>query len=372
MKKHILLVEPNYYSQYPPIGLLKLSTFHKNKGNTTELVTKNKFPKKAPDIVYVTSLFTWAWKPVWKAVRTFKAWFPDSELWLGGLYASLLPDHAKLSGVDRIYQGIFGEAEDLMPDYNLVPDWNGSIIFASRGCNNKCVYCVVPRLEGKIHSCKKSVKHLIWPNHSKVIFFDNNILSSPHWKAIFDEIIELGKKVDFNQGLDSRLMSDEAAQKISKMNIKRVRLAYDRPSQRQFVKKAITRLYENGISRRKILVYTLYNFTESPDEFFGRVRDILIWRAVCYPMRFQPCDTLQKDSYVSKKWTEEELGKVQSSRRVIGYGGAFPAYKGLVKKFEKASGFEEAFTLWSAKKKEPKPSVVDIHQTKLLEKERHS
>lgn len=350
MTKHVLLVEPDYYSKYPPIGLLKLSTYHKEKGDTTELVQKNKFPKKAPDLVYVTSLFTWAWRPVWRAVRVFKAWFPNTEIWLGGLYASLLPDHASLAGADRIYQGIFYEAEDLRPDYSLVPDWDGSIIFASRGCNNRCVFCAVPRLEGKIHSCKESIKPLIWSEHTKIIFFDNNILASRFWRNIFDEVIELGKFVDFNQGLDSRLLREEAAQKISKMKKRLVRLAYDLPYQKKYVKKAIDLLHENGVPKRDILVYALYNYTDSPDEFLQRIRDVLSWGATCYPMRFQTCEALKKNSYISKKWDEKSLEMVQRARRVIGYGGAFPPYKGLIEKFEKAHNFEEAFELWPAKR----------------------
>jgi len=366
LTKHVLLVEPDYYSKYPPIGLLKLSTYHKEKGDTTELVQKNKFPKKAPDLVYVTSLFTWAWRPVWRAVRVFKAWFPNAEIWLGGLYASLLPDHASLAGADRIHQGIFYEAEDLKPDYNLVPDWDGSIIFASRGCNNRCVFCAVPRLEGKIHSSKRSIKPLIWSEHTKIIFFDNNILASKYWRNIFDEVIELGKFVDFNQGLDSRLLHEEAARKISKMKTGRVRLAYDQASQKRFVKRAIELLYENGVSKRDILVYVLYNFVESPDDFFQRICDVLDWGAVCYPMRFQPCDTLKKNSYISKKWDKKRLDMVQGARRVIGYGGAFPPYEGLVKKFEKADGFDQAFALWPARSNRLKPQpMIESKQTKL-------
>ena len=144
--KHVLLVEPRYYTRYPPIGLLKFSAYHKGLGDTAELVkgTTSKILME-PDIIYVTSLFTWAWKPVWEAIRFYSAFFPDSELWLGGLYASLMPEHAALSGVDPkyIFKGIFGDAEDLLPDYSLVPEWNkkmaASIVFASRGaiCVNR-------------------------------------------------------------------------------------------------------------------------------------------------------------------------------------------------------------------------------------------
>jgi len=351
LKKHIVLVEPNYYSPFPPIALLKLSAYHKEKGDTTELVRKNGFPKQKPDLVYVTSLYTWAWRPVWRAVRIFKAWFPETELWLGGLYATLLPEHAKLSGADKIYRGIFREAEDLLPDYSLVPDWNGSIVFASRGCNKKCSFCAVPLLEGKIHAVKPSIKKYIWPGHTRIIFFDNNILATKCWKQIFDEVVELGLEVDFNQGLDAGLLTDEAAEKISKMKIPRIRLAYDTPSDKKHVERAINMLAEHGIRRRKVLVYALFNHTESPEDYLERVKDILRWGAVCYPMRFQPCYTTEKNSYVSPKWTVKRLDLLQKARRVIGYGGAFPPYEGLIKKLESAKTFEEAFSLRPPRRK---------------------
>ena len=107
MTQHILLVEPNYYSQFPPIGLLKLSTYEKQKGNTTELVRKLESPSKKPDKIYITSLFTWAWRPVWQSVRKYKALYPEAETHLGGIYTSILPEHAKMSGADYIHQGVF-------------------------------------------------------------------------------------------------------------------------------------------------------------------------------------------------------------------------------------------------------------------------
>src|SRR5690606_26646537 len=111
MTNQILLVEPEYYSKFPPIGLLKVSTYHKLKGDRTELIDfKNRDqrePKRAPKKIYITSLFTWTWKPVWEAVAYYKNEFPKAEIWLGGIYASLMPEHAKMSRADHIFQGIF-------------------------------------------------------------------------------------------------------------------------------------------------------------------------------------------------------------------------------------------------------------------------
>lgn len=350
--KHVLLVEPKYYTRYPPLGLLKLSSYHKGLGDTTELVkgiTSAVFQE--PDIIYVTSLFTWAWKPVWEAIRFYSRFFPKAELWLGGLYASLMPEHAALSGIDpnHIFRGVFSGAEDLCPDYSLVPQWNkkvgASVIFSSRGCLRSCTFCAVPRIEGKLNSEKRSIKHLIWPGHKRVILFDNNFLASSGWKSVLEEIEELDLRVDFNQGLDARLISERVVKILSRVRIDRfVRLSYDYLGMGPFVERAIKLLKSHGINGRNILVYTLYNFIDTPQNLFIRIKNTLSWGAVSYPMRYQPTNTLSKNKYIAPNWDETRLNAVQRARRVIGSGGAFPPHEGMLKvKVEKCNTFDEAF-----------------------------
>ena len=92
---NILLVEPNYYTQYPPLGLLKLSTLYKAQGHEVRFVRGLSLVTRfIPDEIKVTSLFTWAWKPVWEAVAFYRALFPNAKVSLGGVYASLTPEHA--------------------------------------------------------------------------------------------------------------------------------------------------------------------------------------------------------------------------------------------------------------------------------------
>jgi len=130
---HILLVEPAYYTRYPSLGLLKLASYHRSRGDSVELIRGCSIPKTKPDKVYVTSLFTWGWHEVWKAVKYYKYLFPSTtEVCLGGIYASLMSEHAKLSGADIVHVGLIKEAENLMPAYDLIPQWQFSIVFASR------------------------------------------------------------------------------------------------------------------------------------------------------------------------------------------------------------------------------------------------
>jgi hypothetical protein len=352
-KRHILLVKPKFYSAYPPLGLLKISTYHKKLGDTTELVYGIKTNLSAePDIIYVTSLFTWAWKPVWEAIKYYSLKFPQAELWLGGLYASLMPEHVALSGINpqRIFKGVFPEAEELCPDYSLVPEWNqkekASIVFSTRGCIRSCTFCGVSRIEGKLNSQKNSIKDVIWEGHTRVIFFDNNFLASKNRENILAEVRDLKLSVDFNQGLDARLITEEVARQISEIEIDRfVRISYDTADVGPSVEKAIKLLNSVGINGRVILVYVLYNFTDTPQDFFERIKNVLKWGAVAYPMRFQPVYTLKKNDYVSPNWRKEQLESIAAARRLFGSGGTFPPYKGIIKvKVEGCKNFDDAFT----------------------------
>ncbi len=342
---HVLLIEPNYYSRYPPIGLLKLASYHRSKGDTVKLVQGCVRVRRKPGLIYVTSLFTWSWEPVWQAVRYYKVMFPDVPLHLGGIYASILEDHARLSGADHVKAGVIPEVENLMPAYDLVRGWDGSIISTSRGCNRKCPYCAVWRIEGKLNSCKKSISHLIYPKHTRIILWDNNILQSPHWRQIFDELIESQKWVDFNQGLDARLLDNEAAEKISKMKFLCVRFSYDHDGMKDSIKNAIEILNAHGVRKRKILIYVLYNFFDDPENFFARIKNIVDWGAVAYPMRYEPFNTLGRNKTIGSKWDEERLRQVEKFRRVCGFGGTFPPYKWLVNRLDKSMNFDQAFKL---------------------------
>ena len=145
----VLLVEPDYYARYPPLGLLKIATYHRLLGDEVYFVrglTQAQIP--VPETIYVTSLFTYAWRPVRDAIAYYRGLFPSAKILLGGIYASLLPDHAKLLGADEVHVGLKPELEDLVPSWDLIPDWDGSILFASRGCIRKCGFCSVPKLEG--------------------------------------------------------------------------------------------------------------------------------------------------------------------------------------------------------------------------------
>jgi len=346
----VLLVEPRkskkYHTPYPPLGLLKLATYHAERRDSVRLVSGISDDGYEPDIIYITSLFTYAWEPVHEVIYFYSNEYERATVVVGGVYASLCQDHLKESFGDRIeiWQGVIPELDDLLPAYWLIPQWKSSILFSSRGCIRKCPFCSVPQLEPKFEA-KDSIKHLIYPAHRKVVLWDNNILASPFCGNIFAELEETGLEVDFNQGLDARLLTEEMAVNLRQLKIPILRLAYDSKGIKEPLREAITILKGLEVKGRRIIVYCLYNHLDSPEDFLERVQDLLSWGVVSYPMRYQALEPGPKDEYISPNWTKEQLEMVARARRVIGYGGAFPPYDGLKRKVLNARNFEEAFEL---------------------------
>lgn len=346
----ILLVEPpkskEYHTSYPPLGLLKLAAYHKKKKDKVRLIQGISNDGFEPKIIYITSLFTYAYEPVHDVIRYYSQQYKKARIVVGGIYATLCPEHLKAAFKDRIeiHHGLMDKIENILPDYSLIPSWDASILFSSRGCIRKCSFCSVPQIEPELIA-KKSIRHLFYPGHKKVILWDNNILASPYWKNIIEELEELGPEVDFNQGLDARLLDEDVALWLKRLRIPIIRLAYDSNGIRKPLEKAINLLKEIGIRGRRILVYCLYNHLDTPQDFHNRIKDIITWGVVAYPMRYEPLKPFAKNQYVSPNWTHGQLEMIAKARRVIGYGGAFPPYEGLKKKILNAKNFWEALKL---------------------------
>jgi hypothetical protein len=349
-KLKVLLVEPHrshkYHSRYPPLGLLKLAAYHHDRGDNVRLISGYSTDGDDPDVIYVTSLFTYAWEPVHEVIQFYSDNFRKARVVVGGIYASLCPDRLRKSFGDRIEicQGTIPELDDVLPAYWLIPEWKSSILFTSRGCIRRCPFCSVPQLEPKFEP-RKAIRHLLYPGHNKVILWDNNMLASPYWRDIFGELEESGLVVDFNQGLDARLLTEEVAMSLRRLKLPIIRLAYDSKGIRKPLRKAITLLKDLGVDGRDIIVYCLFNHLDGPEDFLERIQDLLSWGVVSYPMRYQALEPGPKDGYISPNWAKEQLEMVARARRVIGSGGTFPPYEGLKKKFSNARTFEEAFGL---------------------------
>ena len=363
----ILLVEPSYYSRYPPLGLLKLGKLEERRWNEVRLIRgQENFSDFKPEKIYITSLFTYSWKPVHEAIEFYHNQFLESEILVGGIYATLMPDNIQTNfPFVKIHKGLVEEAEGILPAYHLLKQadkwkgWKKSIVFTTRGCIRKCPFCVVPKIEGGMKEPKFSILPLIHPDHNEVVIWDNNFLASPYAKQILMELRDGGYRADFNQGLDARLMTEEFAGLLADIKSPSIHMAYDWPWEGPYILKAINFLADAGYRKKNLIFYVLHNFYDfkyqkgdTPEDFFHRIRDLMEWGASAYPMRFIPLDSLTRSGFVSPLWTAEQLEMIADARRVLGYAGTFVPHKGLVDKILSSNNFEEAMELRPKQNKE--------------------
>ena len=125
--KKILLIEPAYRNKYPPLALMKISTYHKKLGDEVFFVKgKNKELRDNKwDLIYITTLFTFHWNIVIDTVKYYlKAVSSPEQLKVGGIMASLLQDEIDKEVGIRPHFGIWKEIDALKPDYNLLKKFN--------------------------------------------------------------------------------------------------------------------------------------------------------------------------------------------------------------------------------------------------------
>lgn len=294
MRRNILLIEPNYRNKYPPIGLMKIASYHRALGDSvkffkgdlkdivldqltaaclvkltridkdvdwsksavqireyiktkkTSLVQElgadqsrfkhlaenclnsysdihrkkdyKNFPKW--DRVYVTTLFTFYWKITVETIHYAKHLVktPD-QIFVGGVLASLLHKELEIETGITPHRGLLDKPGELDPDnpkaqkliidnlpldYSILeeidyeyPTGSAYFTFMTKGCTRKCAFCSVPILEPtykpKIETIDKFAKiKNIYGEQQNLLLMDNNVLASPNFPEIVEEIKQMG------------------------------------------------------------------------------------------------------------------------------------------------------------------------------------
>lgn len=229
---------------YPNLALMKLSHYYKSSGYKVEWIQEG----KEYDRIFGSKVFTYSSDDITVENVTAKQWT------YGGSGHSLeikLPE----------------EIEHTCPDYDLYPGIDRSYGFVTRGCFRSCPWCIVRQKEGTIKPHATVDEFL---RHDKVVLMDGNILAHSHGIRQIEVIASRGVKVDFNQGLDARLIDHSVAKILSKVKfIKKLWLACDRPEDMENVRKAVELLRWYNVTPRTYRVYVLVT---DVDEALERVR----------------------------------------------------------------------------------------------------
>ena len=217
-------------SKYPNIALMKLSSYHKSIGDHVEWYRLD----SQYNIVYVSKVFDFTPEP--SIANNVE------QIIYGGCAYGLdnkLPDH-----IEHVY-----------PDYSLY-NVDKAYGFLTRGCPRNCGFCNVTQHQGK-KSVKVADLSEFWNGQKEVILMDNNVLAHAHGLKQIEKIIDLGIKIDFNQGLDARIIAEnkQIAELLSKVKWSRyLRMACDTKSQMKYIAKSVELLNNNGIKNYKIFV----------------------------------------------------------------------------------------------------------------------
>lgn len=376
---NILLIEPNYKCKQPPLGLMKISYFHKNVMHDYVRFTKGELPPELAgtkwDRVYVTSLFTFEWKATIEAIEYAKT-LVDSidKVSVGGIAATMLPEQMyEETGIMPVCGllnepgklGLSGDEciDQIVPDYSMLDDvdyvypFNDAyFLSATKGCGNKCGFCAVQTLEPtfvpyiNIVDKIRAIDADFGPKKD-LILMDNNVLRSPRFDDIIDDIIAAGfakgatyknprtgkivqRYVDFNQGLDALFLNEAKAKRLGEIALRPARVAFDHIEDRGIYERALRLCAKNGIT--ELSNYVLYNsedfggkgkkyHADTPEDLYERMRITLDLKdeinselpddcekvaAFSFPMRYIPLSAHER-GYVGSMWNAKYLRAVQ-------------------------------------------------------------
>jgi hypothetical protein len=326
------------------------------------------------DRIYVTTLFSFEYDKISETIEFALDLVQgqSQRIFVGGIAASLMHqrflDEPRWRGI-RFIRGLLDKApahalqldaydgdfyaddttstpiEDLVPDYSILdqieykyPVRDAYFAYASRGCIRKCHFCGVPKLEGAQRDATpltqfvQGVDEMYGPRRD-LILMDNNVVASSRFKEIIAEIRDLGfvrgaklqrpnervasmRRVDFNQGVDARILCKDKMylRELSSICLSPLRIAFDHLGLKAPYETAVRYAHEFGLN--DLSNYMLYNFHDSPLDLYERMHlnvrlnEELAIRIYSFPMRYQPTD-LPNRSHVGPKWNRYYLRSVQ-------------------------------------------------------------
>lgn len=246
----------NSKNPFPNLALMKLSAWHKKQGDLVEwynlvdatAVYMNE-NRNMYDKVYCSKVFSFS--PTYEHFI-----FADEVVYGGSGFAISMIDGKEVYDKEKD-KSLPYEIEHIYPDYDLYGISDCSYGFLSRGCPRGCDFCHVKKMQGT-NAHKVADLSEFWSGQKKIVLLDPNISACKEWKDIFQQLIDSKAIIDFSQGLDIRLMTDEKIEMLKHIKTEGVHFAWDRYEDKDIVYPKLKHFAEiTGWNRRKIIVYCL-------------------------------------------------------------------------------------------------------------------
>lgn len=259
-------------SRFPNLALMKLSAYHKGNGDSVEWYTP--FTDRY-DRVYVAKVFS--------TTPDYDLCINANEVIRGGTgYEITFQNGREIynKGID-----LPNEIEHIYPDYELYGISDTAYGFLTRGCPRGCDFCIVGKKEGL---CSRKVADLseFWSGQKNIVLCDPNILACKDWRSLLSQLEDSGANIDFNQGLDIRLMTEEKAEALNRCRLKEIHFAWDRYEDKDIILPKLQLYADIGKFKphsHNAIVYTIVNFDTTFEQDLERIyilRDMGYWAYV--------------------------------------------------------------------------------------------
>ena len=262
---------------YPNLPLMKLSAWHKARGDTVEWYEPliHGFPNPPLDKVYMSKVFSFS--------PDYEYFVNAKEVVKGGSGYCISLENGKEVFDKSKDKELPYEIEHIYPDYSIYGITDTAYGFLTRGCPRGCDFCHVKVKEGL---CSRKVADLseFWNGQKNIVLCDPNILACKDWKSLLQQLVDSKAWIDINQGLDIRLMTEEKAEMIKQMKIKELHFAWDRYEDKDIIVPKFKMFKEiTQIDIRKLIVFVLCNFDTTVEQDLERIytlRDLGYWSYV--------------------------------------------------------------------------------------------
>ncbi len=244
---------------YPNIALAKIARFHKENGDAVEWYSA--LSEEPYDWVYMSKVFNFSPDYPYvinntrRIIKGGTGYIISESEWPG--YVPTFWDRI------QYWAQLPKEIDCMQPDYSIYPRIPSDYAygFLTRGCPNKCSWCVVPRKEGAIRPYM-DVDEIAIEGRTKLVLMDNNFLAAGDYAhQQLDKIISRKYRVDFNQALDARLVTDDFARQLAQvkwLDKNRIRFGCDTPHQIAECERAMEMISSYGF-KGEFFLYTMLN-----------------------------------------------------------------------------------------------------------------
>ena len=232
---------------FPNLCLMKLSAFHKQRGDSVEFA----LPLLPYDRIYMARVF-------------------DDTYTHDDITAYQCEDIIKGGTGYDLNNTLPYDIEHIYPDYSLYNITDTAYGFLTRGCPRHCPFCIVGDKEGTV-SRKVADLDEFWKGQKNIVLLDPNIVACKEWKPLLQQLIDSKAWVEFNQGIDIRLITEEKAEMISRIKLRKSHMAWDNyPDEFCYSQlKKFARYFP--IKKKAAMVYVLTNFNTTHEQDLERV-----------------------------------------------------------------------------------------------------